>query len=141
MQVMRIVGLLLLVVLALFGLKAFQDKKKIADAEAADKSCKYFMTLISEDTSQKVNNPNGGPQIHPWILTKFPTQLEIQDQVGQKQAFDGETFAWKFECDPDGGTNVRKVNIEARFDSQGKLNYLGGIKGKISGIGGAWSPD
>lgn len=65
MQKNALFGWAFFIVIAVVGAIFFTNAKKKSDAQAQLDSYKYFASLMAEDQSQTVPNPNGGRRSIP----------------------------------------------------------------------------
>lgn len=140
MNQMKWIGGVIFLILAFVGYNFFTDYSKKAHAKAEAEAVRYLMSLIKEDTSININQATGGPVVHPWMLAQnpSPSQVEIEEKVALPRVREEEWFTWTLKGDPDGGTNVRELKVSAKYDQQGVLQSLKGLKGTVSFSAAQW---
>lgn len=134
---LKIIGwIVFLAVLALGG-KLFMDYRNSEDAKAEQKACAYFNSLMQEQQDVNLNAQTGGPVVHPWALTNFPTQLEMEEAAKLPHGKEGEDlFTWQLHCEPGG----KLLRLGAKFDSQGNLASFQGLHGTVTRNPSEWQP-
>ena len=138
---MRIVGFVVFAGLLIGGLIFFMDYRKKQTAETEAQAVKYFLSLMRQDENTLVNNPDGGPQIHPWVLVQNPTQLVVEEKVPLPREIENDWFVWHINGDVNGGTDVKPLTVKLKFDTQGNLETLTGIHGTVGTQPGFWRPN